>query len=79
MQTYTVHAVVDQQLAKAIAFHEAVSKGLIDADSGEYVNNVTREKIPADIAISKGENGLCHKQNKLYRGSSVVKRWTCNR
>lgn len=55
MQTYSVHAVVDQRQKKKLPFHEAVNLGIIDKDSGEYVNNVTGEKLSAEEAINIGK------------------------
>ena len=53
-KTYAVNAVVDQKLKKKVPFYEAVSRGLIDRDTGNYVNNVTGEKIYVAEAIRRG-------------------------
>ncbi|XP_067932421.1 serine-rich adhesin for platelets-like isoform X2 [Watersipora subatra] len=53
-KTYSVHAVVDQQERARVAFHEAVSRGLIDPDTGEYVHNVTNARVSVEEAISRG-------------------------
>lgn len=53
-KTYSVHAVVDQREKTKLPFHEAVSQGIIDADTGGYINNITGEIIPAEEAIRKG-------------------------
>ena len=54
LKTYSVHAVVDQRLKKKLPFHEAVAGGIIDKSTGEYVNNITGEKLSAEEAIDRG-------------------------
>lgn len=54
LKTYSVHAVVDQKSKSKLPFHEAVSRGLIDKVTGEYVNNLTGVKMSAEEAINKG-------------------------
>ncbi|XP_070212896.1 dystonin-like isoform X3 [Littorina saxatilis] len=54
-KTYAVHGVVDQRRKdKQISFSEAVSLGLLDRDTGEYVNNVTHQKVGVQEAIMRG-------------------------
>lgn len=53
-KTYSVHAVVDQKEKTKLPFHDAVERGLIDPDTGGYVNNVTGEKLTAEEAIERG-------------------------
>ena len=54
LKTYAVSAVVDQRMKKKVPFHEAVKRGLIDTRTGNYVHNVTREKIYVADAIRRG-------------------------
>lgn len=54
-KTYSVHAVVDQKERAKIAFHEAVTRGLIDSDTGEYIHNVSNIRVPVEEAINRGE------------------------
>ena len=51
---YAVSAVVDQSRKKKVPFYEAVCSGLIDKETGNYVNNVTGEKIYVAEAIKRG-------------------------
>lgn len=37
-----------------MSFTEAVNDGLLDRNDGQYVNNVTGEKVPVQEAIMKG-------------------------
>ncbi|ELU02287.1 hypothetical protein CAPTEDRAFT_213826 [Capitella teleta] len=53
-KTYAVNSVVDQRLKKKIPFQEAVKRGLIDKDTGNYIHNVTREKVYVTEAIRRG-------------------------
>jgi len=53
-KTYAINAVVDQKLQKPVPFVEAIRRGLIDRDTGNYVNNKTGEKIYATEAIRRG-------------------------
>ena len=54
VNTYAVSEVVDQLLRINVPFAEAVHRGLIDRDTGDYVNNVTREAVPVADAIRRG-------------------------
>ena len=54
VKTYAVSAVVDQRLRKKVPFIDAVRRGLIEKHTGNYVNNVTREKVYVADAISRG-------------------------
>ncbi|XP_048745096.1 uncharacterized protein LOC125658065 isoform X3 [Ostrea edulis] len=53
-RTYAVHGVLDQRTKQKVSFADAISKGLLDKESGEYVNNVTNERFPVQDAIIKG-------------------------
>lgn len=53
-KTYAVNAVVDQRRKKKVQFYEAVKLGLIDKESGNYINNETGEKIYVGEAIRRG-------------------------
>ncbi|XP_013405313.1 microtubule-actin cross-linking factor 1, isoforms 1/2/3/5 [Lingula anatina] len=53
-KTYAIHAVVDQRRKARVSFQEAVDHGLLDRDTGSYVNNVTGEKIYVADAIMRG-------------------------
>ena len=53
-KTYIVRAVVDQRLRTVVPFHEAVSRGIIEKDTGAYVNNKTGEKMYVGDAIMRG-------------------------
>ncbi|XP_076453465.1 uncharacterized protein LOC143288724 [Babylonia areolata] len=53
-KTYAVHGVVDQKKKQKVSFSEAVKHGLLDRDSGDYINNVTQEHMPAHQAIMRG-------------------------
>ena len=57
LKTYAVHAVVDQRQKRKLPFHEAVTRGLIDKNTGEYISNITGDKISAEEAIKKGQIG----------------------
>jgi hypothetical protein len=52
--TYAVSAVVDQIRRRAVPFGEAVRRGLIDRQTGSYVNNLTGERVFAGDAIRRG-------------------------
>ena len=54
VKTYAVNAVVDQRLRKKIPFQEAVQRGLIDKNTGNYINNVTGEHVYVADAIQRG-------------------------
>ena len=51
---YAVSAVVDQKMKKKVPFYDAVCRGLIDKQSGNYVNNVTGETTYVPEAIKRG-------------------------
>lgn len=53
-KTFAVNAVVDQQKKKKVPFYEAVKNGLIDRETGCYINNVTGERIYVAEAIRRG-------------------------
>ena len=53
-KTYAVNAVVDQRRKIKIPFLEAVSRGLIDRHTANYVNNVTGERVYVTEAIRRG-------------------------
>ena len=54
VNTYTVSEVADQFLKKNVTFSEAVRRGLIERETGCYVNNVTKERIDVVEAIQQG-------------------------
>ena len=37
-----------------MSFNDAVNAGLLDRDTGEYVNNVTQQKVGVQEAIMRG-------------------------
>lgn len=45
---------VDQLLHKPVTFVEAIRRGLIDRETGNYVNNATGERVYAAEAIRRG-------------------------
>ncbi|XP_062597680.1 uncharacterized protein LOC134259100 isoform X1 [Saccostrea cucullata] len=53
-RTYAVHGVLDQKTNEKVSFADALNKGLLNKESGEYVNNVTNERLPVQDAIMKG-------------------------
>lgn len=53
-KTYAVSAVVDQVLKRPVPFVEAIRKGLIDRETGNYINNATGERFFAAEAIRRG-------------------------
>ncbi|KAH9514709.1 hypothetical protein Btru_023347 [Bulinus truncatus] len=53
-KTYAVHGVVDQKLKSKVSFADAVRDGLLARDTGEYVNNVTGDRLGVHDAIMKG-------------------------
>lgn len=59
-KSYSVHAVVDQVEKAKVAFHVAVSRGLIDTDTGEYINNITSIRVPVEEAIERGKSTKGH-------------------
>jgi len=54
VKTYAISAVVDQILHKPVSFTDAMKKGLIDRDTGNYINNITGERVFAAEAIRRG-------------------------
>ncbi|XP_059163588.1 dystonin-like isoform X2 [Physella acuta] len=53
-KTYAVHGVVDQKKKTKVSFSDAIRDGLLAKDTGEYVNNVTKERVGVHEAIMKG-------------------------
>ncbi|BFZ06761.1 hypothetical protein BsWGS_09799 [Bradybaena similaris] len=53
-KTYAVHGVVDQKKKQKVSFADALRDGLLERDTGEYVNNVTQEHVAVLEAIMKG-------------------------
>ena len=53
-KTYAINYVVDQKKKVKVPFYEAVQMALINAETGEYVNNKTMEKVYVGDAIRKG-------------------------
>lgn len=53
-KTYAVHGVVDQKKKAKVSFAEATRDGLLDKNTGEYVNNVTGARVHTLEAIQKG-------------------------
>ena len=53
-KTYAVGAVVDQVRKKKVSFAEAVEHGLIDRETGDYINNQTGERVYVVEAIQLG-------------------------
>ena len=53
-KSYVVNAVVDQRRKKKVPFYEGVKRGLIEQDTGNYVNNLTNERIYVTEAIRRG-------------------------
>lgn len=43
-----------QLLRRPVPFTDAVRRGLVDRDTGCYINNVTRERVFAGDAIRRG-------------------------
>ncbi len=53
-KSFAVNFVVDQKKKEKVPFYEAVQRGLINAETGEYLNNKTGEKVQAGKAIRTG-------------------------
>jgi len=53
-KTYSVHGVVDQKKKCKVSFTDAMRDGLLDRETGEYVNNVTGVHVAVHEAIMKG-------------------------
>lgn len=54
VNTYAVSEVEDPFTKTKVTFAEAIRKGLIDRETGDYVNRLTRERIYVVDAIRKG-------------------------
>ena len=54
VKTYAVYAVVDPFKKAKITFNEAVKKGLLDQNTGNYVNKLTGETLYVGDAIKRG-------------------------
>ena len=65
-KTYLVHAVVCQQTKSTLPFHEAVQKGIIEKESGAYMDNVTGERMFVVDAINKGMQFFCKYLSKIF-------------
>ena len=61
-RTYGINYVVDQKRKSKVPFEKAIKRGLIDAKTGNYINNVTGEQIYLIEAIKQG----------LIKGSAVA-------
>jgi len=44
-KTYAVRAVVDRRQNKTVTFHDAVQRGIIDRESGAFLDTLTNEKV----------------------------------
>jgi len=66
-KTYTVHGVVDYKKKSKISFADAMRDGILDRESGEYVNNVTGARLGTHEAIMKGfiKARICADPSKL--------------
>ena len=53
-RTYAIKYVLDQKRQTEVPFHQAVKRGLINAETGNYYNNVTGEEVYLVDAIKKG-------------------------
>ncbi|XP_046577887.1 uncharacterized protein LOC124285660 isoform X3 [Haliotis rubra] len=53
-KTYSVSGVVDQLRKEKVPFSDAIRQGLLDKETGEYINNKTHQKISVHEAIMKG-------------------------
>uniref|UniRef100_A0A0B7AGD8 SH3 domain-containing protein n=1 Tax=Arion vulgaris TaxID=1028688 RepID=A0A0B7AGD8_9EUPU len=53
-KTYLVYGVVDQKKKQKVSFTDAIQDGLLDRDTGEYINNVTMNRVGVQDAIMKG-------------------------
>ena len=51
---YAVSEVKDPLTGADISFSDAVRRGVIDRDTGEYVNRHSRERVPVSDAILRG-------------------------
>lgn len=53
-KTYAVRAVVDRRQKKTVTFHEAVTRGIINRDTGEFLDTLTGDKMHVGDAIMRG-------------------------
>ena len=53
-KTYAVNSVVDTRRKEKMTFHDALSRGILDAEEGVFLNNQTWERIPITDAIMRG-------------------------
>lgn len=53
-RTYSVHSVVDVLNSQTMSFADAIDKGLLDKDSGNFLNNKTGETVFVSEAIKRG-------------------------
>ena len=53
-RTYAIKCVLDQKRQTKVPFRQAMKRGLIDAETGNYYNNVTGEQVYLVDAIKKG-------------------------
>lgn len=53
-KTYAVNSVIDQRRRERMTFHDALTRGILDAEQGVYLNNQTWERIPITDAIMRG-------------------------
>ena len=53
-KTFQITGVADPESGDMIPFHDAILQGLINEDTGMYVNNVTGEKVPITEALNQG-------------------------
>ena len=57
---------MSQQSRDTLPFHEAVREGIIEKDTGTYIDNVTGERIFILDAINKGGSKLLsYNANKI--------------
>ena len=54
MKHFVISAVVDRKSKRRVSFREATLSGLIDKDTGAYIDNVTGQRLYVADAISKG-------------------------
>nr|KAG5690270.1 hypothetical protein BaRGS_018622 [Batillaria attramentaria] len=55
-KTYAVHGVVDQRKRSKVFVLRRSEDGLLDRDTGEYVNNLTHQKVGVQEAIMRGSS-----------------------
>ncbi len=54
VKVYAINYVVDQRKKSKVPFYEALQLGLINEETGNYMNNKTREEVYVVDAIQKG-------------------------